>query len=191
MATGVPIPSPLDPAVQQIVAQARENLSQRLGVGVDQVEPGEAQAVAWPDTSLGCPQPGMAYAQVITPGYRIVLTAGGKTYEYHADSQRRVVYCESKGAQPLPGGESIESVRLAREDLARRLGVSVDSITVGAIIGQEFSTDAFNCRTSKERIAKEESPQVVSGQSILLSTSGRRYEYHASGQTVIFCRPLL
>ena len=92
--------------------------------------------------------------------------------------------------KPILGGESTESVRLAKEDLAQRLGVSVASITVGAVIGQEFSTDAFNCRTLKERIAKEESPLVVSGQTILLSASGRRYEYHASGQTVIFCRPL-
>jgi hypothetical protein len=87
-----------------------------------------------------------------------------------------------------PGSQSF--VKQAKEDLARRLGVSVDSITVGAVIGQEFSVDAFNCRTSKERIARDESPAVISGQSILLSASGRRYEYHASGQTVIFCRPL-
>jgi hypothetical protein len=180
----------LDPQLQQIVALARENLAKRLAVGVDQIGPGEAQAVAWPDTSLGCPQPGMAYAQVITPGYRIVLTAGGKTYEYHADTQRRMVYCEPKGARPLLGGESTESVRRAKEDLAQRLGVSADSVTVGAVIGLEFSVDAFNCRTSKEQIAREESPSVVSGQTILLSASGRRYEYHASGQTVIFCRPL-
>lgn len=188
--SGIPIPTPLDPAGQQIVTQASENLARRLGVGVDQVELGVAETVAWPDTSLGCPQPGTAYAQVITPGYRIVLTAGGKTYEYHADTRRRAVYCESRGTQPLPGDESTESVRLAKEDLARRLGVSVNSITVSAVIGQEFSTDAFFCRTSKERIAKEGSWQVVSGQSIHLSVLERRYEYHAAGPTVIFCRPL-
>jgi hypothetical protein len=78
----------------------------------------------------------------------------------------------------------------AREDLARRLGVPIDSVTVAAVIGQEFSTDAFYCRTSKDRIARDESPQVVSGQSILLSASAHRYEYHASGRTVVFCRPL-
>jgi len=169
---------------------ALADLAARLSVAPDAITVKAVESIDWPDASLGCPQPGMMYAQVITPGYRIVLEVDGKSYEYHADTQRHVVYCESKGAQPLPGGESTENVRLAREDLARRLGVSVDSITVGAVIGQEFSTDAFNCRTSKERIAKEESPQVVSGQSILLSASGRRYEYHASGQTVIFCRPL-
>ena len=169
---------------------ALADLAARLSVAPDAITVKAVERIEWPDASLGCPQPGIMYAQVITPGYRIVLEVDGKSYEYHADTQRHVVYCESKGAQPLPGGESTENVRLAREDLARRLGVSVDSITVGAVIGQEFSTDAFNCRTSKERIAKEESPQVVSGQSILLSASGRRYEYHASGQTVIFCRPL-
>jgi hypothetical protein len=79
----------------------------------------------------------------------------------------------------------------ARKDLARRLGVPVDSVTVSAVIGQEFSADAFYCRTSKDRISKDESPQVMSGQSILLSASAHRYEYHASGQIVIFCRPLL
>lgn len=92
--------------------------------------------------------------------------------------------------QPPLGDESTENIKLARQDLAQKLGVSVDSVTVAAVIGQEFSTDAFNCRTSKERIAKEEAPATISGLSILLSASGRRYEYHASGQTVIFCRPL-
>ena len=81
-------------------------------------------------------------------------------------------------------------IEKAKEDLAQRLGVSVDSISVATVIGQEFSTDAFNCQTSKERIAKEDPPQVVSGQSILLSASGHRYEYHVSDQIVIFCRPL-
>jgi len=92
--------------------------------------------------------------------------------------------------QPLLGDQSTGSVKLAKQDLAQRLGVSVNSVRVAAVIGQEFSTEAFNCRATKERIAKEESSQVVSGLSILLSAAGCQYEYHASGQTVIFCRPL-
>jgi hypothetical protein len=81
-------------------------------------------------------------------------------------------------------------VTWAKQDLARRLGIAVDGITVAAVIGQEFSSDAFHCRTTKERIAREADPVVISGFVILLSTSGRRYEYHASGQTELFCRPL-
>jgi hypothetical protein len=92
--------------------------------------------------------------------------------------------------QPPLIDEPTESIKSAKQDLAQRLRVSVDSITVVAVIGQEFSTDAFNCQTSKERIAKEDPPQVVSGQNILLSALGRKYEYHSSDQMVIFCRPL-
>jgi hypothetical protein len=78
----------------------------------------------------------------------------------------------------------------AKQDLAQRLGIAPDEIKVIAVIDQEYSTDAFYCRTTKERIGKEESPQVISGQTILLGTSGYRYEYHANDQEVIFCRPL-
>jgi hypothetical protein len=35
----------------------------------------------------------MAYAQVITPGFRVVLAAKDQTVEYHSDSGRRVVSC--------------------------------------------------------------------------------------------------
>lgn len=78
----------------------------------------------------------------------------------------------------------------AKADLAQRLEISADSITVATVINQEFSTDAFRCKSPKERIAKEESPSVISGQSILLIASARRYEYHTDGITVLFCRPL-
>jgi hypothetical protein len=93
--------------------------------------------------------------------------------------------------QPPLGDEITEYVKWAKQDLARKLGIAVDGITVAAVIGQEFSADAFHCRTTKERIAREDPPVVISGFIILLSTSGRRYEYHASGQTELFCRPLL
>ena len=97
----------------------------------------------------------------------------------------------SSGSISIPlESASQQVVTQARKDLARRLRVPVDSITVDAFVGREFSTDAFYCRMSKDRISKDESPQGMSGQSILLSASAHRYEYHASGPIVIFCRPL-
>ncbi len=100
-------------------------------------------------------------------------------------------------ATPTPGmgwdellARHSEAVELAKEDLSRRLGIAVDSIAVVAIIHQEFPTDAFHCRTEKGRIYREEAPDTISGESILLYAEGRRYEYHASGPTVVFCRQL-
>ena len=82
-----------DPIVVQLVAQARADLARRLSLPEESIELKRASAVEWPDTSLGCPQPGFMYAQIITPGYLIVLGANGKEYEYHSDG-RRVSLCQ-------------------------------------------------------------------------------------------------
>jgi hypothetical protein len=84
-----------------------------------------------------------------------------------------------------------ETVQSAIKDLAQRLGLSVDDVIVLSVIGQEYSADAFYCRTAKGRIAKEEPPQLISGETIVLEARGNRYEYHASDPLVVFCRPLL
>jgi hypothetical protein len=59
------------------------NLVERTGVEVVLVS---SEYVDWPDTSLGNPTGEMFYAQVITPGFKIVLESGGQQYEYHTDT---------------------------------------------------------------------------------------------------------
>jgi len=80
----------------ELVGLAKGDLARRLGVGVEEVTLVSAEAVEWPDRSLGNPQPGIVYAQVITPGYKIILSAGGQEYEYHTD-QERIVFVEHDG----------------------------------------------------------------------------------------------
>lgn len=91
-----------EPAAARSVEQARDDLAQRSGMPPDQIVVSSVQAVTWPDSSLGCPQPGMAYAQVLTPGYLILLEAGGKVYEYHAGRNSNVFYCADP-EPPVPG----------------------------------------------------------------------------------------
>jgi len=38
----------------------------------------------------------MSYAQVETPGYMILLEAGGQSYNYHTDAIETVVLCDAK-----------------------------------------------------------------------------------------------
>jgi hypothetical protein len=92
--------------------------------------------------------------------------------------------------QPPVGEAPTETIQLARQDLAHKLGVPPEGISITSIIGEQFTADAFYCRTTKDRIAREDPPAFISGFTILLSVSGQRYEYHASGQTVVFCRRL-
>ena len=52
--------------------------------------------VEWGDTSLGCPLPGKVYAQVITPGFRLVFDYQGQQNEYHTDRDGSgVVACDT------------------------------------------------------------------------------------------------
>jgi hypothetical protein len=81
--------------LEGLIEQARNDLSQRLSISSGQIKLVEATEVEWPDSSLGCPQEGMSYLQVITPGYRILLEAGGTQYEYHSNRDTYFVYCEN------------------------------------------------------------------------------------------------
>ena len=73
------------PEYSPVVDIAKEDLAGRLNISVEQVQLVKQESVDWPDTSLGYPEKGMVYAQVITPGFRIILKAGDKSYEYHSD----------------------------------------------------------------------------------------------------------
>lgn len=74
----------------RVVDTAISDLALRLNVQAEQIRILNVEKVNWPDASLGYPEKGMMYAQVITPGYRIILDAGGRTYEYHSDMVRVV-----------------------------------------------------------------------------------------------------
>ena len=80
-----------------LVVRAAEDLAETLGVDVADVTLVSIEAVDWPDASLGCPEPDMMYAAMLTPGYRIVLSADEIEYEYHTSDNpdSRLAQCES------------------------------------------------------------------------------------------------
>jgi hypothetical protein len=101
-------PRPHPPELDRLVSLAVEDLAGRLDVEADQIELLAAEAVEWPDTSLGCPQPGMMYAQVITPGYRLILATGEKQYRYHTDRRERVVLCQTGSQSSAPSPKDVK-----------------------------------------------------------------------------------
>ena len=72
---------------------AINDLATKLKIAPEKIQVVSVEEVDWPDTSMGCPQPGMFYAQVIVQGYRIVLAAEGKQVVYHADRHEHVGTC--------------------------------------------------------------------------------------------------
>ena len=80
----------------ELIKAARADLSKRLGIAAEQVAFASIEAQEFADTSLGCPEQGKLYAQVIVSGYRILLQMGGKQYDYRSDG-RHVRLCENMG----------------------------------------------------------------------------------------------
>jgi hypothetical protein len=99
----MPSPSPSPEALDDnpLIQQAKQDLAQRLDVPVEDIELVQFEAVVWPDASLGCPKPDMVYAQVLSPGYLVLLKAEGKEYEYHAGKGAEAFYCENP-TPPVP-----------------------------------------------------------------------------------------
>jgi hypothetical protein len=85
----------LDPVLADAAARA--------GVDVSRVTVVSTELGTWPDRSLGCPQPGMAYVQALTEGYRIVLAAGGMILDYRMGTSGSFRLCRG-GALHLPPG---------------------------------------------------------------------------------------
>ena len=81
--------------VQRPAEFAAQDLARRLAIPVAEVTVVEMVEMEWPDASVGCPQPDMMYAQVITPGTLITLEAGGQTYAYHSGRGGQPFLCEN------------------------------------------------------------------------------------------------
>lgn len=91
-------PAPTEPSMggdYPMVEMAKHDLAKRLGISVDEIVLIKSEAMTWPDACLGIHTPGVACAEVITPGYLILLSAQGNTYEYHTDQASRALLCES------------------------------------------------------------------------------------------------
>jgi hypothetical protein len=72
---------------------AANQLSRQVNAPVDSIAGVSQDETTWNDSCLGCPQTGENCAQVLTPGYRVVLRVSDATYEYHTDMGGRAKLC--------------------------------------------------------------------------------------------------
>jgi hypothetical protein len=79
----------------EVVQQAVTDAATRAGVESSAVTVVSAAAVTWPNGAAGCPKMGFLYTDVVTPGYRVVVEAGGTTYDYRGSQRSGTInWCE-------------------------------------------------------------------------------------------------
>ena len=73
---------------RETINHARADLARRLSVGETEIAEDSIEPAEFPDAALGAPVAGEMSAQVITPGWRIRLKTGGRSYEYRANGRK-------------------------------------------------------------------------------------------------------
>lgn len=173
-------------ADEQLAELAAATLAEAIDVPLTRIKVESIRPVEWRDGSLGCPQPDQSYAQVLTPGHRILLRVDTRVYTVH-EANGRAFVCQRKkataevttGLEIAWGPKSIE----ARRDLAARLGVEEQQVVVSGATQTAWEDLSLGC----PKPGVTYTPQRVAGYIIRLRHGGREYTYHTDLEQVFPC----
>ncbi|MFO8080584.1 MAG: hypothetical protein R6V07_09780 [Armatimonadota bacterium] len=170
-----------------IISQARQHLAQRLGIEPRDIYVGAVEEREWPSSALGVEEAGGMYAQVMTPGYRMVLEADGELYDYHTDMSGQVKPAGTVVPSAPAEGDEIgqadrsPAVEAAVNDLAYRLNLQADEITVADVEQVEWPNGSLGLPEPGMMYTM----MLVPGERIHLQAKGRTFEYRAGdGESV-------
>lgn len=105
----------------------------------------------------------------------------GKTDPYKAP---KTYATPTISTSPLPSQNSIEAITLAREDLAKRLGINSSDIAISSQRETMWPNSSLGCPES----GKMYTQAVVPGYSVVLSNGENNYQYHTSkGSLFVLC----
>ncbi|HHQ15070.1 MAG TPA: hypothetical protein ENK16_08560 [Chromatiales bacterium] len=164
-------------------AVARAVVAERLGLAASDVTVISVEARDFPDSSLGCPEPGMSYAQVITAGYRVLTEADGRRFDVRVAGEHGRICHVRKPARTTVSGKPQPRVSAlverAKQDLARRTGDVPEAITVTGLspwkTGMKLPGCAPDCDGND------------CGYHLRLHASSRIYDYRLSADGVQAC----
>lgn len=90
-----------DGKLSTFIEKARADLMTRISSS--KIETDSAEPMVWSDGSLGCPQPGVEYTQAEVSGFRIILRAENKLWDYRAGAKGGVVLCDAPMTDKVRG----------------------------------------------------------------------------------------
>lgn len=166
---GIPTPqdAPLLPPAGALAAQ--QDLAQALGLPAELVTIGAVEEQDWPDSCLGLGGAAEICAAVITPGFRILLTAGGSEYEYRSNREGDVVR----------RGENSEPPRLTAKAaalLAEIAGLKLEEIVFVGLEPMDWPNSCLGAEEVDEACAEVITP----GYRVKLEFDGRVYVLHTN-----------
>ena len=156
----------LTPAQQMAVS----SLSRTLNLPADQISVISTDAVTWPDGCMGIQRIGVMCMRGPVPGFKIVLQANGKQYEFHTNED---------GTSVLPvGGLQVSGSAedAAKKQLASMQGIDPNQISVVSDADVEWSDSCLGVAQEGIMCAQIVTP----GHIIVLEANSVQYEYHTN-----------
>jgi hypothetical protein len=144
-----------------------------LGQPADQVKLVSIEAVDWPDGCLGVTHIGMLCIKGPVPGFRIVLEANGKQYEFHTNLDASVVSPANGPAVEVPDA----IVAAVKPVLASALGVAETDIKLVSAQIVEWPDSCLGVAAPGVACSQVVTP----GYLLVLEVNGQQYEYHTNG----------
>jgi len=144
-------------------------LSDMTGLTADKITLVSTEAVTWPDGCLGVQRVGVMCTQALVEGFKIILEADGKEYEFHTNQNGSAVVLAAGELSGLVEDSIITQ-------LAENLGLDESDISVVSSADVEFG-DACMGVTMPEVMCAQ---VVTPGKTIVLEANGIQYEYHIS-----------
>lgn len=89
---GIPTPSG-GFILENYIELSKKDLAAKMGLNVNQIQVMDFSPKEWNDSSLGCPQKGIMYVQMIVSGYVITLRSQNKDFVYHT-GLNNIVSCQ-------------------------------------------------------------------------------------------------
>jgi len=180
-------------APSEIEAAARRLLAEEVGEGDYTLI--SSEAMDWSDASLGCPREGFGYAQVITPGYKLVFDLAGASHAVHAnaDGSHMVACRDALGPSPdtrtpaanePPNGEAPSEIEAAaRRLLAEEVGEG--DYTLVSSEAMDWSDASLGCPQEGYAYAQVITP----GYKLVFDLAGASHAVHtnADGSHMVIC----
>ncbi len=172
---------------QDAIALAKSTLEERVGIPADTIRFAYATAAEWPDSGLGCPEKGMSYRPVLTPGYIVSLQIDDHTYIVHVAGTTAIMCNRAAGQGQQSRTARMEQasklLNAAREELAEKLNVQPTQIKITAIEAKTWPDASLGCPQPGTQYTQIETPGLV----IDLELGGSNYRYHTSLEEVMLC----
>ena len=171
---------------------AISKVNERTPVSREELTNLRIRSIQWPDSSLGCAEPGVEYLQKVVQGYLVNYNVAEEFYSVNVGDGRAIV-CDRVNDFMLERKQRADSVirshRTARLDLAEKLMVDPELVKMNKIKVETWADSSLGC----PQPGQQYKAGPIEGLKINMTCRDKKYEYRVplEGGEFISCTEII